>query len=353
MISLDNNKYMRAFSLYKLNFIIESKNKELINNDEFFLGKGEHLHSLLSNFNHLQEIDPPNYPDVIFRLRDSNATAVSFTQKGDNTFELAGPLVKNETHAKDKRVCIFGNMGFFSKFLVRELEKKGIFSIHSTSFFDPKNKRLFLVIGGSGSGKSTVLLKAISIGGIEVFGTEITHFSTGSSDIKMIKGSMWQNCRMGNLVFDFPELLEKFGLTSIEGDLWHMYKSVPLHNLQTPESDFERLKIVILMPRIEGERNTISINKVAKSTILFNLFQNMSDKVSPPTLLWGNHFLPSIDSSVLQIVRMSSAEKFLASAQIESCWNILASPGRCLEGLYPNPCRDSTQNKNSFIGEII
>jgi hypothetical protein len=335
MIDFIGDKYRRAFSILGLRFVLETDKKELIRDDEYFYGKGGHLHSLLSNFYKLEEINLPESPDFIFHLVDIEAPNVRFYDRGNGNFILEGPLSLSERETRDKRSSIFGNMGFFSKLLVRELEKRGIFSIHSTSFFDRTTNRLFLVMGGSGSGKSTVLLKAISMGGIEVFSTELTHFSFEENSVKMLKGSLWQNCRMGNLVVDFPDLLNKFGLDPPADDPWHSYKSVPMHQMQVPEDALDTATIIVLLPRIEGERNSSSIRQVPKASIKMTLYQNLSDKVSPPSLLWGKYFIPSLDSRELEVARMASAERFIAQALIGECWDILSSPATCLNGLYP------------------
>ena len=345
MVHVDANGYRRAFSLLGMKVVLESNRRELLDDDEYFLGKGGHLHSLLSNFHDIKEICIPDPPDVGFRLTDTEVTGIKLFSKSEGNYVIEGPLVENERLAKDKRASIFGNMGLFSKIIVRELEKKGIFSIHSTSFFDRSTNRLFLVMGGSGSGKSTVLLKAISQGGVEVFGTELTHFSFCEHGVKLLKGSLWQNCRMGNLVVDFPELLDRFGLEAPSGDPWHSYKSVPTHDMQVPEDVLEDVKIVVLLPRIEGERSKASIRQVPKASIKMTLYQNLSDKVSPPSLLWGKYFIPSLDCHECERSRMASAEKFLNEAPITECWNILSSPAECLDGLYP------ARSESSVFGE--
>ena len=335
MVHEDAKGYRRAFSLLGMTILLDSNRRELLDDDEYFLGKGGQLHSLLSNFHDLKEIRIPDPADVVLHLTDTGATVVRFFRTVEGEYVIEGPLAESERSTKDKRAGVFGNMGFFSKLLVKELEKRGIFSIHSTSFFDRGTNRLFLVMGGSGSGKSTVLLKAISQGGIEVFGTELTHFSFGEHGVRLLKGSLWQNCRMGNLVEDFPELLERFGLEVPSGDPWHSYKSVPMHDMQVPEDVLEDVKIVVLLPRIEGERQKASIRQIPKASIKMPLYQNLSDKVSPPSLLWGKYFIPSLDSDESQKIRIANAEKFLNEAPIAECWSILSSPAACLDGLYP------------------
>jgi hypothetical protein len=350
MLHSDADAYRRGFSLLGMRILLGSNNRDLIADDEYFLGKGAYLHSLLSNFNKLDEIPPPDEPDVVMSVIDIPGSPISFSRIEEGRYAICGEIAESERSCKDKRASIFGNMGLFSKLLIRELEIRGIYSIHSTSFLDRKRNRLFVVIGGSGSGKSTVLLKAISLGGMEVFGTEITHFSFQDGGTRMIKGSLWQNCRMGNLVIDFPELLGRFGLDEPTDDPWHVYKSVPLHDIQTREDVLDSVSIVIVMPRIEGERSTSSIRLVSKGSLRSAIFQNLSDKVSPPSLLWGAHFIPSLDSADRQTARMAATEKFINEASIVECWNVLASPAGCLDGIFPGD-REAERDRKTETNE--
>jgi hypothetical protein len=327
--------FRRCFSLLGMKFLLETNRGECIADDEYFLGKGSHLHSLLSNFHRIDEIDDSGEPDLTLSIVDFAGPRIAFSKTGEGRYLIAGAISDNERACADKRSCIFGNMGLFSKLLVRELECRGIFSMHSTSFFDRGRNRLYIVMGDSGSGKSTMLLRAISMGGIEVFGTELTHFSFGSAGPKMIKGSLWQNCRMGNLVYDFPALLERFGLGVPEGDPWHAYESVSLHDIQVPEDILGSALIVLVMPRIEGERVNSSSRIVPKESLRMALFQNLSDKVTPPTFLWGKQFVPSLDDAKSQSARMDAAERFLSEASIVECRDVLSSPSECLRAYFP------------------
>ena len=336
MPRVDAGKHFRSFSLLGMTVSLIADRRELIDVDEYFLGKGAHLHSLLSNFHRIEELPFVPEPDVALYLEDDPTSPFSFRQTGEGRYLIRGALRENERRCRDKRSCIFGNMGLFSKLLVGELERRGIFSLHSTSFYDRKSNRLYLVIGGSGSGKSTVLLKAITLGGIEVFGTELTHFSFVGGRTKLLKGSLWQNCRMGNLVFDFPELMVLFRLERPAGDPWHSYKSVSLHGFEVPEIHLEPASIIVVMPRIEGERSHSSISLANKDSLALVLFQNLSDKVSPPGMLWGTQFVPSLDSPDRQAARMVAAKRFLDEAPISECWNVLASPSKCLDGIFPS-----------------
>ena len=307
--------------------------RSILFDDQYFRSEGGHLHSLLSNFNSFEDSDPESTPDFTFELIDRPSAEDFRLDCSGSVYSLTGPIEKAEAAVTDKRSSVFGNMGLFSKIVVRELEKRGVFSFHSTSFCRRGENRIYLVLGGSGAGKSSVLLKA-QTEELDVFGTELTHFRITDGKTEMLMGSLWQNCRMGNLVVDFPELLDKYGIKwSGEGDPWHQYKSVDMGRWQAEESLLSDPEIIILFPRIESERENNVINRSGTGGIDYKLYSNLADKVSPPSMLYGKHFIPSVDDGTAQKRRMTAATEFKTVANITSCWEILANPDSCLNGI--------------------
>ncbi|MBI9106679.1 MAG: hypothetical protein JEZ04_08035 [Spirochaetales bacterium] len=325
--------YKRAFELQGMKIGLISNFEQIIVDNQYFRSEGGHLHSLLSNFNSLNEISSDLPMDMIFEVRNHSSAEEFALETDGSNYLLRGPVEKWETGLKDKRSSIFGNMGIFSKIAVGELEKQGVFSFHSTSFCRPGENRLYLVLGGSGAGKSSVLLKA-QTENLSVFGTELTHFRQDGGKINMMMGSLWQNCRMGNLVVDFPQLLEKYKIRySGDGDPWHQYMSVNLGDWKADKKQFYDPEIVLLFPRIESERENNVISRSKTDKIDYKLYGNLADKVSPPSMLYGRFFIPSIDDAESQKRRMRAAIDFREAANIVECWEILASPAQCLNGI--------------------
>ena len=198
----------RALSLLGVEIGLVSNYRAILQDDEYFKGAGTKLHSLLSNFHHLTEIpfSPLHHAYVVIVDSDLLPFSSSMTER---ELYISGPIRRLEETAVDKRSSIFGNMGLFSKFTIQMLERQGWYSFHATSFYRRASGQLFIVLGGTGSGKSTVLLKAIDAG-YEVFSTELTHVRHRDGVFEFYKGSVVQNCRVGNLVEDFPSLIERF-----------------------------------------------------------------------------------------------------------------------------------------------
>ncbi len=325
-------QHTRLFSLLGMNIELTANYPEILQDDEYFLGKNGKLHSLLSNFHELVEetADAGKPAAVRIQIEDNQQDTLTLAVQ-NGTYLFSGPVKALEEGNGDKRASIFGNMGIFSKICVLELEKRGIYSFHSTSFVKPGSNKLFLILGGSGAGKSTVLLKAVKEG-MQIFGTELTHFSIKDSKVTFYKGSLWQNCRMGNLVEDFPSLLKTFSIDYIpNGNPWKQYLSVDLKPWQYPEDVMEQPEVVILFPRIESDRLTAERYPLKKSGISYSAYVNLSDKVSPPSYIYNSVFIPSVDVGEDQIERMKAAENFLTYADIRACWKFLTSPEECLD----------------------
>lgn len=326
-------EYTRDFSALGLEFSLVSNYRDIIEDDEYFLGDGGHLHSLLSNFHRLRPLDSPSEDSrfqVVLDDRETRGGGLEFHREG-REYRFSGPIRHLEESAADKRASIFGNMGIFSKILVRELETAGIFSFHSTSFFVPGTDRLILVLGGSGAGKSTVVLRAL-LEGLQIFGTELTHIRMRDGEVEFLKGSLWQNCRMGNLVEDFPSLLDTFGITELpEGNPWKQYRSVDMGPWQYPGDTAVQPRVTVLFPRIESERSMPERYELDPGGTVYGLYENLADKVSPPSHVYRKFFIPSLDEGPDQVRRMEAARAFLESANLESVRKVLTNPNECLE----------------------
>lgn len=324
-------KFVRSFTTLGLPFTLVSNYRSIIFDDEYFKGSGGHLHSLLSNFQvfHESNSTPPAFTVI---LNNTNEGPLRLETSGTK-YIFSGPIQRYEEQTDDKRLSIFGNMGIFSKIVVLELERAGVFSFHSTSFVVPDTNHLILVLGGSGTGKSTVLLKAVQ-DRLWVFGTELTHFRLVGGSVEFLKGSLWQNSRLGNLVEDFPELLDRFGIGDLpSGDLWQQYRSIDFHDISSAADSLVNPPVTILFPRIESNRRVPTRTRADSRTIAYSLYENLAEKVSPPSHLYKRVFVPSLDTGEDQVRRMAAAESFITTADIRHVWKSLTGPADCLEGV--------------------
>ena len=327
-----SKEHTRAFSLFNVEAGLVSNCKEIIYDNEYFLSEGKYLHSLLSNFKSLKEIPYTDRHDFYLFLVSGGNIPFSFKASECNAY-ITGNFCQYEKETDDKRLSIFGNMGLFSKLYIRALEDRGIFSLHSTSFFNSENNRLYIVIGGSGSGKSTVALTAVSRN-LKLFGAELTHFSIENGKPVFYKGPVTMNCRVGNIVEDFPDFIERFAIENIPlKNIWNSYKPVSFGSVQTKEDLFVDPELTIIYPRIEEERTSTVIEALSIGEIRKTLFDNMTEKISPPTFLYKKYFVPSVDTELRSIRRMETAGELCRIGEKWQVYRVLASPEHCLDGL--------------------
>lgn len=328
---LDGLNY-RSFSLLDMEMGLISNFPSILYDDEYFTNKHEELHSLLTNFYQLREIPFTDEHDLYVHLHSTQKLPLTM-KITDKHLYVTGNIKELEETARDKRKTLFGNMGLLSKLCIRGLEKRGIFSLHSTAMFSPKEKILYLVLGESGSGKSTVLLAGLSQG-LQLFSSELTHFQWIGEDLYFYKGPIYQNCRVGNLVEDFPDLIEEFQIENLpQENIWHAYRSIYMGDVQTLEDVFKNPQVELIFPRIEANRNPPIKEKIGGHAMIETVFSSLCQKISPPTLLYGDYFVPSIDENRLQKRRYDAACELMQNKNIKGIWNVLASPNSCLNGI--------------------
>jgi hypothetical protein len=326
--TMNQKSCTRAFSVLGIEFGIISNTNSGVSDNEYFSSKSQ-LHSLLSNFRHIVDIPFTENHHAYIIINDYPAAPFSI-KTDNNLMMISGPITKLEQEISDKRESIFGNMGILSKYIISILEYHGIFSFHSTSFFDPSSNRLYLVLGGSGAGKSTVLLAALEQN-FQVFGTELTHISIQNGKTIFHKGSLIQNCRVGNLVEDFPNLIQKLEIPELPtANIWHSYRSVDLTAFAYPQEKIVDPALTIIFPKIESDRKVPEQFKVKQNSLESKIFENLCEKTSTQSYVYGIYFTPSLDTLESQLHRSEFARQFTKSTRIEAVWKSLANPHMCL-----------------------
>ncbi len=326
-----SNVYTRAFSILGVEFAIVSNSPSAIMDDEYFNSTTQ-LHSLLSNFRHIVHIPYKGSHHGYIVITDQADLPFSLHKYG-NTLYISGNITALETRNPDKRSSPFGNMGIVTKFITSVMEQHGIFSFHSTSFYDSAKERLFLVLGESGAGKSTVLLAALEKR-LQVFGTELTHVSIQNGQTIFHKGSLVQNCRVGNLVDDFPNLVDLLQIQNLPSiNVWHSYLSVDLSSHAFAEEQLVNPATTILFPKIESDRIVPEQFIMKTDRLNEKIFMNLCEKTALANYVYGKHFCPSIDTPEAEIRREQFAREFVRTTRIEAVWKTLANPHMCLDNI--------------------
>jgi hypothetical protein len=317
----------KAFKIQKVTFGVITNKQQLIP-EMFFTVAFE---SLLTDFHYAEEIPyNENLDFYIFMLDESDTPfQISVT---DNRISLTGSILEATNKTSDLRFTLFGNEGILFRYILMFLEKKyHTYSFHACSLYDEKTNHMFIAPGGAGSGKTCLILKGLELG-LKLFSTEMTHFSI-EDGLKLYKGSLIDNIRVGNLKYSYPSVTNNLNLKLPDTkDEWGKKIPVDLKQAQTKFDIIEKIDITIVLPHIEEGRDRC-IATVVKDTRVARkaLFDNMSDKIAENVLYYDNIPLSGFDNSVLMKNRFYTADQFLK--YVNRVVKIIAGSQNCWEGI--------------------
>lgn len=325
---LDTKK--RAVQCVDARIGIISNNEELIRNPRYF--DSTLVESLRTNVLEYRETEYANL-DAEFVVID-DPSAQSSISIGPETCFCSGDFTKYENQCKDIRYSLFGNLGLFFRYSMSVLERKHrIYSFHASSLFVPSSNTLVLVVGGAGAGKTVYLLKGL-LEDWQVFSTEMTHFRIVDDNVEFYKGSLYDNVRLGSLLYDFPNAVDKLGIELPESENpWNDQIAIDLSSIQA-EDKYVNPKVLILNVRIESGRKEAIISQIGEEQkILFHLFKNAGEKFAYPWLMYEHIPVQGCDDEELAQKRLDALRLFLKKGNLSSVNNILAGVGSCLDGL--------------------
>jgi len=170
--------------------------------------------------------------------------------------------------------------------------------------------------------------------GYEMFSTEMTHLKLKDNKCLFFKGSLIDNVRIGNFIYDFPEVP---GLLNLElpgvKDVWNTKVTVDLSSRATSEDILVNPKLTLLFPRIEEGREEAVWGDIAdKRKLIKLLFDNATEKIAQTILLYDTLVVGCLDSLDLMQKRLRAVEKLVSGefTEIGRAKTILASPRDCL-----------------------
>ncbi|MFH1943018.1 MAG: hypothetical protein ABIL68_13025 [bacterium] len=309
---------------------IVSNNEHLIREKRYF--ESARVESLLTNIHQLKEV-PYEGIDAEFIVMDDPALKPCI-RIGKATSFCAGDFSFWERECQDVRYSLFGNLGLFFRYLLSVLERfHGIYSFHASSFYIPKSGTLLLVMGGPGAGKTVYLLRGL-LEGWKIFSTEMTHLQITKDGVEFYKGSLYDNVRVGSLVYDFPEVTEKLGLRiPDEKDVWEDKITVDLRS-EEAEDVYRNPRVQIINVRIESGRKDAKVSVIQnKDKLAWMLHKNASEKFATPWLMYERLPVEGCDDGKLSDLRLKTMQTFLAKADLLPVKSILAGVENCLDGI--------------------
>jgi hypothetical protein len=288
--------------------------------------------SLLTDFYKVEEIPYSPELDGLITLKDSADTEPACLFSPEHV-HFRGPLSALERGASDLRYSLWGNQGFFYRYILFLLERRhGIFSLHACAVLDDRRQRLYIVAGGAGSGKTVYLLSGLERG-LKLFSTETVHYACQDGSLLWFMGSLVDNIRLGTLVRDFPRF-KPVEAPAPNVDLWQKKIAVDLFTCKCAEETLLNPEVVILFPRIEAgwpeNRMTLISDKRQAARLLFD---NISQKIAETVILYDRLVLPGLDEESLARRRLEMSRLLAFHPTVSRLAAAVSGPACCWEGL--------------------
>jgi len=314
----------KALKILKATVGLSANREELIPQLPFPL----EVKSPLTAFRRILEIPYSDNLDGYLTVEDEESTF--FYEKRGEQLTLKGPLLRLTREASDLRYSLWGNLGVLYRFSLFLLEKKHhIYNFHACALYDEPRNRLFLIIGGAGSGKTVYLLSGLSKG-LKLFSTETVHVRIKDDRVTWFMGSLVDNVRWGTLIHDFPSFLpgkeppntDKEWQIKIALDL-SAYKS-DLDELSTPGP------VVILFPHIEQGRKDFHLSHITNTRKATQaLFNNVSQKLTETVILYDHLPLLGFEERELSELRYKTLQRLVEHQTISQIASVLSNPQDC------------------------
>jgi hypothetical protein len=323
--------YKRAVRIAQARIGIVSNNEKLITESRYF--EGQVMESLLTNIHSIEPIPYTNDLDAYFIAIDEPNVQpqVKVTEK---VLLATGDFSRYEKECSDNRYSLFGNLGLFFKYLLVTLERfHHVYSFHASSMFSPSRNTLLLVVGGPGAGKTVFLLKGIE-GDWRIFSTEMTHFRFTERGYEFYIGSLFDNIRLGNLIYDFPKAKERLEVKIPEvPDIWGHKIAIDMKHIAA-QPQYLNPRVTVVEAKIESGRESPIIKSVTrKEKIVKLLFDNATEKFGSTIVLYDRIPVESLDTPELMAERLRTMSRFVEEVHLNPVKSILAGAQNCMEGI--------------------
>lgn len=323
--------HTRGFRILGLSHGLGSNNGDLINNPVYF-EHGE-IYNQITNWEELQPIDYRLGMDSYCHLLDDKDVSFNITLEG-NELLIQGDISRLEREVVDRRWNIFGNVGIWFRVAMLTQERHGIYSLHASSIYKPDENELLVIAGKAGVGKTVFLLEAIQCG-YEIFSTEMTYFRFFPDGVEFYRGALYDNIRVGSLLYDFPGAAQRLGLDLPKVDNpWSHKINISMRSATTDNPTLVNPTLSFIFPRIEkGYQHAIVEDISHPRTLIRLLYDVASEKIGSTFLMYEELPAVGLDSPDLADNRWEAVSQLVSASH----WNIkqarttLAGPKSCME----------------------
>lgn len=321
--------YKRAVKIVEATIGVISNNEKLIYEPRYF--EEQVMESLLTDIHSIEPIPFSNVLDAYFVVIDDPQVQpeVKVTEK---VLTATGDFTRYEKECSDNRYSLFGNLGLFFKFLLVTLERyHNIYSFHASSMFSPSRDTLLLVVGGAGAGKTVFLLKGLEYDW-RIFSTEMTHFRFTDQGYEFYMGSLYDNIRLGTLIYDFPRANQKLKIEIPNvADVWGQKIAIDMSHIAA-EQRYRNPRVTVVDAKIESNREQPICKTVTrKEKIVKILFDNATEKLGPTLVFYDQIPVQSLDTPDLARRRLEVMNRFVSEVKLNPVKSVLAGARNCME----------------------
>ncbi len=324
--------YKRAVKILEARIGLVSNNEKLITEPRYF--EGQVMESLLTDIHSIHSIPYTDDLDAYFVVIDDPHLEPQ-VKISDKICYCTGDFTRYEKECSDNRYSLFGNLGLFFKYLLVTLERyHNIYSFHASSMYSPRRQTLLLVVGGAGAGKTVFLLKGLE-DDWRIFSTEMTHFRFTEKGYEFYMGSLYDNIRLGNLIYDFPQAKEKLKVEIPPGvtDIWGYKIAIDMGHIAA-EPYYLNPQVTIIDARIESGRDKPIVKTITRQEkIVKILFDNATEKLGPSLIFYDKIPVQTFDTPELMRKRLQVMYRFVNEVKINTVKSVLAGAKNCMEGI--------------------
>jgi hypothetical protein len=189
------------------------------------------------------------------------------------------------------------------------------------------------VVGGPGAGKTVFLLKGIE-DDWQIFSTEMTHFKFIDQGYIFYMGSLFDNIRLGSLIYDFPRAKEKLKIEMPDvEDVWGHKIAIDMGHM-AGLSQYMNPRVTIVDAKIESGRDIPIVKTIKrKEKIVKLLFDNATEKFGSTVVLYDCIPVESLDTPELMNRRLEVMDRFVDEVRLDPVKSILAGAQNCMEGI--------------------
>jgi hypothetical protein len=329
------NLQRRAIQIVHARLGLVSNNPALLTRAEYFSDRVPQ--SLLTDYHRVADVPwdgAPTGVDAEIHIVDTPGLEPTIAVKPRRVLAV-GDWTALEASNSDRRYSLFGNLCFLFRYTIHALERyHDTWSFHASAMVDRKGD-LWLIPGGAGAGKTVFLLEGLTRGWT-IFSTEMTHLRLTEGGYEFYKGSLFDNIRLGTLLYDFPGVLERLGTPtpSPASDPWGVKITLDLGRAQTPSDVLMSPSLRIVSPKVESGRDRVVVTRIDRREKLVKLlFDDATEKHGGAVLLYDRLPVPSLDTPELMGRRLGAMRQLVERATIKSARSTLCGARNCLEGL--------------------